>query len=266
MRVLKDISYGSHERQKFDILFPYEPKTDRGVLLYIHGGGWSSGDKSVHFTDAEYFCNKGYISALMNYRYVDECVSAFDELDDIGQCLEGIRTVCKENGFNAEKAVLSGGSAGAHLALLYAYTKEKESPLSIEAVCAYCPPVKCYADDFLLGISGEFEDWKYGILSLCCEERLTKADFIKEHQQTALRKISPSEYVTGGCVPTMVFCGRNDELVPFSHICEFVELLNRKNVVNELLIYENSGHAMDKDEESAGRARDIIEDCLCRYF
>ncbi len=266
MRVLKDISYGSHERQKFDIYIPDEPVTDRGVLLFIHGGGWSSCDKAAHLADAEYFCNKGYITASMNYRYVSDNISVFDELDDIVMCLECIKLFSRDNGFEADKVILSGGSAGAHLALLYAYIKKAHSPLSVEAVCAYCPPVKCYSEDFLLGISGEFEDWKYKILSLCCGEGLDKADFNDDIKQKALKRISPAEYVTVECVPTAVFCAKKDELVPVAHIYDFIDLLNSNGVSNELLIYENSGHAMDKDEEASRRARDITESYLRRYF
>ena len=70
--MLKDIPYGNHERHKIDIFFPQEAVCNSGVIFYIHGGGWTSADKSVHHPDCEHFCNLGYICATMNYRYVDE--------------------------------------------------------------------------------------------------------------------------------------------------------------------------------------------------
>lgn len=55
--VLNDISYGSHKRQKADIYIPQKIKSDSGIILFIHGGGWSQGDKSAHHTDCLHLCN-----------------------------------------------------------------------------------------------------------------------------------------------------------------------------------------------------------------
>ena len=51
--VLKDISYGNHERQKTDIFIPKTVKSDSGLILFVHGGGWTEGDKSFHHKDSE---------------------------------------------------------------------------------------------------------------------------------------------------------------------------------------------------------------------
>ena len=202
----------------------------------------------------------------MNYRYVAEEISVFDELDDITACLSSVTEETSKKGFNVTDVILSGGSAGAHLAMLYAYTRKEKSPLTIAAVCAYCPPVNCYSTDFLLGISGEFEDWKYGILSLCCGMPLTKQNYIDELQQGALKRISPSEYVSYDCVPTAVFPAVKDELVPIRHVRDFITKLNENNVINDIVVYENSGHALDKDPEAAQVAKDIIERYLHMYL
>lgn len=257
--VLSDVKYGSHERQRLDILIPQKPKSDSGIILFIHGGGWIEGDKSVHIEDARYFCNQGYISATMNYRYVSESTTVFDQLNDITQALEAIKTECQKNGFNPERLLLSGGSAGAHLSLLYAYTRKESSPVTPVAVCTYCPPVNCSASDFLLGISGEFEDWKYGILSKCCGIEINKENLLESPRQMALKKISPQDYVSAKSVPTAIFYGKLDELIPFSHIEKFINILNENRVKNDLLIYENSGHALNKDPETALKAKSIIK-------
>lgn len=264
--VLSDVAYGSHERQRLDILIPQNPKSKSGIILFIHGGGWVEGDKSVHIEDARHFYNLGYISATMNYRYVSENINVFDELDDITQALEAIKNECKKYGFTLEKLLLSGGSAGAHLSLLYAYTRKEEAPITPVAACPYCPPVDCSAPDFLLGISGEFEDWKYGILSKCCGAEINRENLFEPQQQEALKSISPYEYITEHCVPTTVFHGRLDELIPFSHIEKFINTLNKKGIKNELLIYENSGHALDKDPETALKTKGIMEKYIEWYF
>ena len=266
MTILTDIHYSDHERHKLDMFFPDTAKSESGVILYIHGGGWQSGDKSVHSEDAQHFCSLGYICASINYRYVSEEIHIPDELDDITSAIETIKNECAKHGYNIDKLILSGGSAGAHLALLYAYTRKDESAVKPVAACVYCPPVDCSKADFLLGISGEFEDWKYDIMSRCCGVKITKETFRTEIPQTALKKISPAEYVSENCIPTAVFYGKKDELIPPSHIHDFLEKLDNAGVKNEFLIYENSGHALDKDPEAKIQARNIIEKYAEVYF
>ena len=257
--IIRDIPYGSHERHRVDVFIPENVINTRGVIFYIHGGGWTSADKSVHHPDCEHFCSLGYICATMNYRYVDDNTTVYDELDDITAAILAVKNICAEKGFPVSRVLLSGGSAGAHLALMYAYTRQNAAPLDVACVCAYCPPVRMEAPDFLLGISGEFEDWKYGVLSACCGVKLCRENLLMCARQTALRRISPIEYVTEDCVPTAVFHGVKDELVPFEHVTEFVRLLGEKGVKNDFLIYENSGHDQDKDPERVDESKEIIK-------
>lgn len=261
-----DIEYGAHERQKFDIFVPHNIKSHSGIILFIHGGGWSQGGKYGHYDDCKYFSNLGYVCATMNYRFVSDSLTVFDELDDITSALKKIKEECEKYSVNAEKVILSGGSAGSHLSLLYSYTRKDEAPVTPVAVCVWCPPVNCYAADFLLGISGEFEDWKYGILSQCCGVRLNKSDFLNEDKQTALRKMSPCEYIDGNDIPVAVFHGKTDEIVPFGHIQDFIKVLNEKGIRNNLIVYENSGHALDKDPDSAVQAKNIIKEYAAMYL
>lgn len=263
---LENVAYGSHERHILDIYIPKSLKSNSGIILFIHGGGWHQGYKEAHRPDAEFFCNEGYVSATMNYRFVSESLNVSDELDDISSALKTIKLICSEKGINAEKVILSGASAGAHLSLLYAYTRKETAPLSPVAVCAYCPPVDCSKTDFLIGISGQFENWKYEILSKCCGIKITKDTFLNEPQQQALKRISPQNYVDEFTVPTAVFQGKLDDIIPLENIREFVNLLKENGVKNDLLIYENSGHALDKDPEASDKAKEIIKEYAVKYL
>lgn len=257
--IVYDIAYGEHERHKFDLFIPEKLKSRNGIILFIHGGGWSQGDKRGHYHDCDYFSRLGYLCATMNYRFVSDDFNVYAGLDDITAALKTIKCECEKYGVNAEKVILSGGSAGSHLSLLYANTRLKEAPVTPVAVCVWCPPVNCYASDFLMGISGEFEDWKYGILSKCCGVTVNKENFHNDRPQTALRKMSPAEYVTENHIPTAIFHGKQDAIVPFGHAEDYISLLNEKGIKNELVVYENSDHALDKDPESAIQARNILK-------
>lgn len=264
--ILNDIAYGTHERQIFDIAIPQNPKSACGVILFIHGGGWIHGDKSEHRDDIIKFSDEGYLCATMNYRFVTEDLTVFDELDDVEAALREIKSISAKYGFSIEKSILSGVSAGAHLSLMYAYTRQANAPVPTVAACPYCPPVDCSKSDFLIGISGEFEDWKYEVLSTCCGVKITKENFLTEEPQKALKKMSPWYYVSENCVPTAVFQGVLDELIPFYHVENFIKLLNEKGVKNDFLIYENSNHALDKDPDKTIQSKGIIKRYAELYF
>ena len=264
--VLKDISYGAHERNVIDIYIPDNPKNSSGLVLIIHGGGWVSGDKSIHLPDAEYWSGLGYICGIMNYRFVSENVDVFDELDDITAALKTAKDVCKNHNINLRRVLLSGGSAGAHLSLMYACTKAGESPLTPVAAFCRCPPVDLSAPDCLMGASGEFEEWKYGVLSYCCAAKITKSTFGSSGIQNALKRISPINYVNDQCVPTAVCNGIHDELVPYNQVVRFLGILNNHNVRHDLIVYENSGHALDKDPSAEQKAKELMEEYITQYL
>lgn len=45
MKVVKDRQYGSHERHRLDVYVPSSQQGGKPVLLFVHGGGFFSGDK-----------------------------------------------------------------------------------------------------------------------------------------------------------------------------------------------------------------------------
>lgn len=264
--ILENVAYGSHERHVLDLYMPQTPKTDSGLILFIHGGGWTSCDKTAHTKDCKYWSEKGYICGNMNYRYVNQQLTVFDELDDVTPAMKKIKSICAERGWNLSRALLSGGSAGAHLSLMYAYTKTAQSPVTPVAVFCHCPPTHCHKPDFLLGINGEFEDWKYGVLSHCCGTTVSKETLQNANVQEKLLRISPISYVTPDVVPTGICHGVHDELVPYAHTLLFMESLEQNGIPHDLLTYPNSGHALDKDPQLDTQAKDLMEKYLEKYL
>ena len=61
-----DLAYGSHPRQRLDVFSP--EGQDRPVLIFFHGGGWESGNKSYYASIARELVPKGVVVVLANYR------------------------------------------------------------------------------------------------------------------------------------------------------------------------------------------------------
>ena len=144
-----NVSYGKDERHYLDIAVPKADIVPEGMMLYIHGGGWIGGYKEVYsdylIKDAE----RGYVAAAINYRYADgKSVTCEDILDDIELALMCIKNTCKEYGIDINKVMLSGGSAGGHLSLMFAYTRGETSPIKPVAVASYAGPTNLNDENF----------------------------------------------------------------------------------------------------------------------
>lgn len=109
--------YGAAEKQMLDY-YP-APKGGRPALIvFIHGGGWSIGDKrSGTKNKASHYNGLGYAFASLNYRLVPETDPA-GQATDVAKALAYLRARADSLGFDPDRIILSGHSAGAHLAAL----------------------------------------------------------------------------------------------------------------------------------------------------
>ena len=109
--------YGRAEKQAVD----YYPAPSGGrpaLIVFIHGGGWAIGDKASGTKNkASHYNSLGYAFASLNYRLVPETDPA-GQAADIAAALAYLRAKAESLGFNPDRIILSGHSAGAHLAAL----------------------------------------------------------------------------------------------------------------------------------------------------
>ncbi|MBP7135311.1 MAG: alpha/beta hydrolase [Sphingomonadaceae bacterium] len=113
----KSYSYGSAERQAFDF-YPTPSGGRPTLVVFIHGGGWSIGDKTMSTgSKASHFNEKGFAFASINYRLVPETNPA-GQATDVAAALAALRARAGKLGFDPDSIILMGHSAGAHLAAL----------------------------------------------------------------------------------------------------------------------------------------------------
>lgn len=115
----REYSYGSHAKQRLDY-YPTDRSSKAPLLLFIHGGGWSIGDKKFGTGTKPSFYNAlGYNFASLNYRLVPDVTPA-EQAIDIASAIAYLRANAAKLGISPNKIVLMGHSAGAHLAALVA--------------------------------------------------------------------------------------------------------------------------------------------------
>lgn len=117
VEILKNLRYG--DDPYLNALDVYRPRADGRypVLVFIHGGGWSEGDKGNHPRKGTFFARKGYVYITLNYR-LSPAVKHPAHADDVARALGWVHEKAADFGGDPSRIYLIGYSAGAHLAAL----------------------------------------------------------------------------------------------------------------------------------------------------
>lgn len=118
--VLKDVSYGAANKQTLDVYYPSNKTKDAPVIFMVHGGAWRIGDKaskSVVRNKVNHWVSKGFILISINYRMLPK-TRPIEQAKDVEKALIFSQQRIREWGGSADKFVLMGHSAGAHLVSL----------------------------------------------------------------------------------------------------------------------------------------------------
>jgi acetyl esterase/lipase len=235
-RELFNVSYGSDPKQRFDLYLPANRSEDSTSLaIMIHGGTWTSGDKSDF---------NGYISEMkkrlpdyayanLNYRLVSTSQNKFPtQENDIKAAIEFLLSKREEYKIS-DKFVIVGASAGAHLALLQAYKHTSViQPRSVvglfgptDLVDLYYHPAYPATPLLLQAVMGGTVD----------------------QQKNLYEQSSPINFITAESAPTMLIYGEKDSIVPLSQANLIKARLSALNVDHELHVYDNAGHGLFGD-------------------
>lgn len=121
-----DLAYGVHARQKLDLYLPEistAGSTTLPVVIFIHGGGFTRGDKSSGANIAGYFADKGIAAISANYRFPPEHTWP-SGAEDVGDMIQWVHRNASDYGIDAERIFLMGHSAGAGHVASYVFFEE----------------------------------------------------------------------------------------------------------------------------------------------
>jgi acetyl esterase/lipase len=112
-----DIQYGpTRTLQALDVYVP-DGAQDAPVVLWIHGGGWQTGDKKEVHAKPRWFTDHGLLFVSTNYRLWPQV-----EMDvivrDVAQALGWVYRDIAKRGGDPQRIFIMGHSAGAQLAAL----------------------------------------------------------------------------------------------------------------------------------------------------
>ena len=110
LNVVKDQRYGPEVRNTVDVYAP-QNASNAPVVLFIHGGSWSGGDKSDHAFVGDSLARAGYVTGVMNYRLAPQHRYP-DYVQDAALALKWLRDHAGQFGGNPNNLFVSGHSAG----------------------------------------------------------------------------------------------------------------------------------------------------------
>lgn len=244
-----DISYGSHSSQTFDLYLPANRDTNTKTIILVHGGGWTSGDK----TDMNYLIPllkqnfPTYAIANMNYRLATSSQPAFPmQIDDIRSVVDFL----KNNDYNiSDNFGFIGTSAGGHLSLLYSYGYDATN--NIKMVCSIVGPTNFTDTNYTSDAT-----WQ------------TTAAFITGVPYTGneayYQNLSPYHRASTTAPPTLLLYGNSDPLVPTTQGQDLHNKLNYLSVYNEFYLY-NGGHGNWSQADLNDASNRIIQFISLRF-
>ncbi len=259
-----DISYGDFERNKMDIYLPKKDTTAKsfGALIFIHGGSWTSGDKSSEAYLCKKYVEKGYVTATINYHYIDNNNAINSNMDDISSAIEKLKSFCSEKGYNVEKLALHGYSSGAHLATLFSYAYPEKSSIPLAFVVNMAGP-----SDFN---SNTWNEWDYdentgpGLATLLYGVNSDQSKSL----QDKINAVSPTFYINKNSIPTI--CGYagdgKDGIVPTKNKTITFAKLKEHNVKNACFSFDNSNHFLISDPDTRKALYEKVDEYCKTYF
>lgn len=221
--------YGKFPQNTLDLYLPNTISQKTPVIIMLHGGAWMMGGNEYTAKTARDLRDRGFVVANVDYRYVNDSVHCKDLLNDIDKAVNFVKNASTTHHFKSSGYHMSGISAGAHLALLYGY-KHKENIKSIAVLCA---PTRL--DD-----PTEIEFVKsMGLLHNI--ELLADTKYIPGKKiDKKFTEISP--YANIEPIPTLLFHGDKDQLVPYRVAPFMLEKLQASKVQSRLITMEGKNH------------------------
>lgn len=204
------------EDMHMDLYYPTTNTWRPPVIIYTHGGGWTSGSKhmAANETNSRIFkrlLDSGFCVAAMNYRLVNSRRGTY-VTDSVVDCKDAIRFLARESGplkIDRNRFFVFGEGAGGHLAQMLLLTEPK-----------HLPGDKFLKDEEYTMVGGV--TW-FGYTNLEGERlagvksRLYQSDTTPKAAVLMQRALSPTAYISSESPRLLVIHGEQDTVDPVQH-------------------------------------------------
>jgi acetyl esterase/lipase len=257
-RVIPNITYltANNYDAKLDMYQARAQSAPQATVIYIHGGGWTGGSKEASVLNLLPYFEMGWNVVNVEYRLARVSLAPAAVED----CLCALRWVvrnAKEYGFDTSRIVVTGYSAGGHLALT---TGMVPASAGLDRQCPGTEPLKVAAVINWYGIT-DVADLLDGtnMKPYAVAWLGSRADRVE-----AARRVSPLTYVRKDLPPVLTIHGDADPTVPYTHATRLQSELQRAGVATELVTIPGGRHGNFPPAEQQ-RAYDAVRAFLAKH-
>jgi len=257
-RVTPNITYvtANNFEAKLDVYVPGNIPGPHPTVMFIHGGGWVGGSKEGSVLSLLPYMEMGFAVVNVEYR-LGRVSLAPAAVEDCRCALRWVIQHAKEYSFDTTKIVVTGSSAGGHLAmttgmLTPAAGLDRQCPgpedLKVAAIVNWYgitdvvdlldgPNQKTYAVAWLAGLP---------------------------NREEVARRVSPIQYVRKDLPPIITIHGDADPTVPYAHATKMLAALQKAGVAAMLHTVPKGGHGRFPAAEQI-KAFDAVRAFLAKY-
>jgi acetyl esterase/lipase len=258
----RDLEYASVNGKslKLDLFVPPKSSKPTPVIVWVHGGGWQAGDKSI--IQPIPILKSGFAVASINYRFSQEARFPA-QLYDCKAAVRWVRAHANEYGLDPNKIAAAGDSAGGQLVALLGTTSDHpelegtegnlDVSSNVQAVCDFFGPT-------------DFPNWNKGNPNPQAAESpndpIAKliGGLIVDNLDKA-RAASPVTYVSAKACPFFISHGDWDTVVPLAQSIELNDALQKAGVPSTLYVVSHGGHEF-KSPEAYNKALAFLKQYL----
>jgi acetyl esterase/lipase len=237
-KVARDVTYGTADgvALKMDIYYPKMSDGAVPAVLYVHGGGWTKGDKraGAGSTEIPELVSRGYLVAAINYRLAPQYKFPA-QIEDVKCAVRFLRANAATYGIDPYHIGAWGGSAGGHLVALLGVTDVNAGFECTGGYANQSSRVQAVVDMFgPTDLTAIFQ----GAGTQLMKEVFGTAD----KSSDIVKRASPVTWVSSDDPPFLILHGEEDILVPPSQSKILYERLIAAGVPATLVIVKNAGH------------------------
>lgn len=217
------------------------------AIVFIHGGGWSGGDRSHYKAQILDAAKRGYVGATISYRLMKfdqakrETTTATDpfpaQIHDCKAAVRWLRANAEKYRVDADRIGVTGGSAGGHLSLLVGLTGPEDGLEGEGGNADQSSRVQAVVNVF--GPTAMADCYRGSVVPhlfrLLCGGTPEEAGEMYE-------KASPVTYVSKGDPPVLTLHGDKDTLVPVEQARVLDEKMKAAGLEHTLKVFEGAGH------------------------
>jgi acetyl esterase/lipase len=243
VKFVPDVAYREgNEKWKLDLYLPDRPvENPRPGIVFVHGGGWSGGDKRIGqwWQQPAEYASKGYVVISVNYRFVTE-VPMPACIEDVKCAVRWFRANAAKYEVDPERLGGYGNSAGAHLVSMLGLAGKdaglegdgpyQEHSSLLQAVCAAATPA-------------DFPGWNSD-KKIPASQPMRSLGAMDDTYAERARKSSPITYVRADAPPFLLIHGTADNTVPIAQAERFAKALRDAGAKVSLMIFDQESHGV----------------------